>query len=297
MDSKWAFIGGGSALLVAGLYATQSGLLTGSTEPPRPTPLALASATPEPETPAAPAIAESEAAVARLTASLAEQEAENARLRQTLAVRDGVLQTLQATVAEREAALDDLKAQLAASDAQLRTLQATLADLQARPGLDPTLAAFTPPASSSATRLEAVRTDAAGLDALFAEKASAALWTPPASTRPITVEVVFDFASAALTPGAVANTAAAAVTLADMSLERIRVVGHTDRVGSPAANRRLAEKRARAVADALIAAGLPADLIETDGMGETDAPVATDDGVPEPMNRSVAIIAVPHPIS
>ena len=32
-------------------------------------------------------------------------------------------------------------------------------------------------------------------------------------------------------------------------------------------------------------------------MGEAEAPVATDDGVPEPLNRSVAIIAVPLPIT
>ena len=109
------------------------------------------------------------------------------------------------------------------------------------------------------------------------------------------VEVHFDFASARLTPGAEAYAAAAAVTLADMPLARVRIVGHTDRVGSPAANRRLALQRARAVADFLVGAGLPPALIETDGMGETDLPVATDDGVMEPLNRSVAIIAVPVP--
>ena len=87
--------------------------------------------------------------------------------------------------------------------------------------------------------------------------------------------------------------AAAAVTLVEMALARVRVVGHTDRVGSPAANRRLAARRARAVADFLVASGVPAALIEMDGMGETGAPVSTDDGVAEPLNRSVAIIAVP----
>ena len=54
----------------------------------------------------------------------------------------------------------------------------------------------------------------------------------------------------------------------------------------------LAEARARAVADFLIAAGLPAEMIEIDAMGEADAPVATDDGVAEPLNRCAEIRVV-----
>jgi outer membrane protein OmpA-like peptidoglycan-associated protein len=85
--------------------------------------------------------------------------------------------------------------------------------------------------------------------------------------------------------------------LADMAVLRVRLVGHTDRVGSAARNRALAEARARAVADFLVAAGVPGALIEAAGLGEDDLPVATDDGVAEPLNRSVAIIAVPRPTS
>ena len=77
----------------------------------------------------------------------------------------------------------------------------------------------------------------------------------------------------------------------------MRVIGHTDSVGGRAANRRLAVKRARTVADALVAAGLPPDLIEIDDTGEAEPPVATGAGVPEPLNRSVAIIPVPLPTS
>ena len=82
-----------------------------------------------------------------------------------------------------------------------------------------------------------------------------------------------------------------------MTLARVRLVGHTDRVGGAAANRRLAARRAAAVADFLVGAGVPRDLIEIDDAGEADLPVATADGVPEPLNRSVAIIPVPLPTS
>ena len=91
------------------------------------------------------------------------------------------------------------------------------------------------------------------------------------------------------------HAAAAAVMLADMKLGQIRLVGFTDRTGSPARNQALAEERARAVAEFLVAQGVPAQLIETAGVTEGALPVATDAGVPEPLNRSVSIVAVPLP--
>lgn len=284
MRGNWAFIGGGSALLLAGLYAVRSelpGNAADSSEPPQLEATASAAG----------------ADVAGLTAALAEQEAESARLRTTLAVRDSVLQSLQATVAERDTALAEARAALAASDARVRELEARIAELEARPAAAPTLAVLDAATSAGAVRLQAASTDPADLDAIFTAKAEAAVapWAPPAGTT--SVQVQFDFASARLTPGGQAHASAAALAFADMPLARVRVVGHTDTVGSPAANRRLAVKRARAVADALIAAGLPAALIETDGLGESDPPVATGDGVAEPLNRSVAIIAELQPLS
>lgn len=70
----------------------------------------------------------------------------------------------------------------------------------------------------------------------------------------------------------------------------IRVVGHTDTVGSVEANQRLSERRARMVADALIARGVSADLIEVIGSGETQLSIATADEVAEPRNRRVEIL-------
>ena len=87
----------------------------------------------------------------------------------------------------------------------------------------------------------------------------------------------FENGSAAITPGGQVHAAVAAAMLAEMPLERIRLVGFADRTGDPARNRRLAERRAEAVAALLVAAGLPADRIETHGVTEAAAlPVATD---------------------
>ncbi len=50
-------------------------------------------------------------------------------------------------------------------------------------------------------------------------------------------------------------------TLADSTVERVFVDGHTDRSGTRINNRALSEERANAVADYLISQGLPEDLI------------------------------------
>jgi outer membrane protein OmpA-like peptidoglycan-associated protein len=288
VNSRYGLIAGGAGLLLAAVAAT-------TLIPPR---------------------ADAEAEIGRLTAELESRQAEVDELKTTLAVRDQVLESLNATVAERDAALDALEDRLAEATDEIEALKAqldsrmaqapdagaetpTLADARTPPVLaEPKLAIFAPDPAPIA--LAAVPADPADLDRIFAAKAPpAALALPLATAEDIaaSVRVQFDFASARLSPGGQIFAAAAAVALSDQQLERIRVVGHTDRVGSPAANRRLAERRARTVADFLIASGIPADLIEIDGMGETDAPVATDDGVAEPLNRSVAIVPVPIPLS
>lgn len=298
MRRKYIYIGGGAAVLLAGVLAAKTGVFDGDAggDPaagmPGMTVTALAVDAP-------PELA---AELDRLNQTLSGREAELAELRTTLAVRDQVVASLNATMTERDAALDSLREELATREAEVADLRGQLAALQAQ-GFDQVLTAMKL-GDPSATRMIAARAETAAL----ADDFDAKMPTLPISVRvaerdasaadgvaPPMVEVHFDFASASLTPGGQAHAAAAAVTLADMTLSRVRVVGHTDRVGSPAANRRLAEKRARAVAEFLVAAGLPPDLIEADAMGEDGSPVTTDDGVAEPLNRSVAIIAVPLP--
>jgi outer membrane protein OmpA-like peptidoglycan-associated protein len=64
---------------------------------------------------------------------------------------------------------------------------------------------------------------------------------------------------------------------------RILVVGYADRRGIAADNKRLAEKRAREVAKALIEAGVPAAAVTVDAWGETISADSLDD------NRRVEI--------
>jgi outer membrane protein OmpA-like peptidoglycan-associated protein len=304
MPGKWAYIGGGAALLCAGIIASRSDLRFRSSDEASPPPVAATApaATPTPEAPApapvAAALAPAGGELVRLIAELARREAENAELRTTLAVRDAVIESLPAELGKRERSVDDLEARLAASDAEIAALREELAALGAARTLEAKLALFEPPEDGpSAARVEAVRADAPVREAVFEAGGPPAVpLLPPSATGP-RIEVFFDFASSRLSPGGQANAAVAAVTLADMPLASVRVIGHTDRVGSPGANRRLAARRARAVADFLVEAGLPAHMIEIDGMGEAELPVPTGDGIPEPMNRIVAIVPVPRPIS
>ena len=67
------------------------------------------------------------------------------------------------------------------------------------------------------------------------------------------------------------------------------VIGHTDTVGSTDANDKLSQKRAAAVREILVAAGVPAQKIETAGRGERELLVKSDDEVAEPKNRRVEI--------
>lgn len=64
---------------------------------------------------------------------------------------------------------------------------------------------------------------------------------------------------------------------------KVEVSGHTDSDGSPVENKRLSERRAQAVADAIVAAGIPRTQITATGYGE-ERPVAAND---TPKNKAL----------
>jgi outer membrane protein OmpA-like peptidoglycan-associated protein len=239
--------------------------------------------------PAAPdtATAALDARIDELTTTLAAREADLATLQATFAAREAELGALQTTLAARDATLEEMTATVSARQAELQTLRDELAALRERYAFDLQLAALKgdPPPE--------LRGEASALPAA-AEAAAPERETP--SVLALTA-IHFDSGSSNLSPGGQVHAAAAAVMLAEMTVTRIRLLGFTDRAGSVAKNRTLAAERARAVADFLVAQGVPADLIEAAPMGEDGLPVSTDDGVPEPLNRSVAIVALPLPTS
>jgi len=94
---------------------------------------------------------------------------------------------------------------------------------------------------------------------------------------------------AALSLEAQSVLAQAASYAADGHATQITVVGHTDASGELDRNPDLSKQRAQAVADALVAAGVPSAPIEVKWKGKTDQAVPTPDGVSEPLNRRVTI--------
>jgi len=67
------------------------------------------------------------------------------------------------------------------------------------------------------------------------------------------------------------------------------IVGHTDTSGGTKYNEKLSMRRASAVRDGLVARGIAASVVRTEGHGEMDLLVKTNDNVREPANRRAQI--------
>lgn len=99
---------------------------------------------------------------------------------------------------------------------------------------------------------------------------------------------LFDFGSATLRPTATASLNTVAAILATKESE-VEVIGHTDSLGGDAVNQPLSEKRAQAVTDFLVKAGVAKARITSSGKGSTD-PLAENkhpDGRDNPAGRQV----------
>jgi len=70
----------------------------------------------------------------------------------------------------------------------------------------------------------------------------------------------------------------------------IEIAGHTDADGDDAANKMLSEKRAQAVADYLVKAGLPADRFAAVGYGSTQPVAANDTDEGKAQNRRIEFL-------
>lgn len=96
-----------------------------------------------------------------------------------------------------------------------------------------------------------------------------------ARTQTITLgaDASFDTGKADLKADGQAKLDTLAAQLRDVSFDAIRVTGHTDNVGTDAANQRLSQRRANAVKTYLASHGIDPAKIQTTGRGKT-SPVA-----------------------
>jgi OmpA-OmpF porin, OOP family len=114
---------------------------------------------------------------------------------------------------------------------------------------------------------------------------------PPKSgaTMPRDYNIYFDFNKSNLSSDAREIVQAVADATQRDGAARINLVGKADRVGADGYNMSLSERRADAVRDALVAAGIAPDRIDASWAGERQPPVPTPDGVREPRNRVVTV--------
>jgi len=101
-------------------------------------------------------------------------------------------------------------------------------------------------------------------------------------------EVLFDFDSATLKPGAYTEISRVAGVLNRYPQTTIRIEGHTDTSGPEAYNQQLSEKRAEAVKNALAQQGVNPSRMFSIGFGESQ-PVSSSNA----MNRRVSIVIIP----
>jgi OOP family OmpA-OmpF porin len=99
----------------------------------------------------------------------------------------------------------------------------------------------------------------------------------------------FDFDKTSLKPEGTAALLKMLEQAKGTNIEEIRVEGHTDAVGSEGYNLKLSVRRAEAVKAFLVQQGIPANVIKTEGFGETQpvANNATPDG--RAQNRRVMV--------
>ncbi len=102
-------------------------------------------------------------------------------------------------------------------------------------------------------------------------------------------QVHFDMGSAALTPGGLRKAKEAAAWIKQQDVEKIRLVGFTDSIGTRANNRALAERRAKSLLKVFADQGVDPSKIEIIAKGEVGTREVTEDHTAEPLNRCVGV--------
>lgn len=139
---------------------------------------------------------------------------------------------------------------------------------------------------------------------LMALTAAGCGWTPGMRDRATLVaepshcadkrfEVYFAEGEARLTTPALQAIGLTATQLQGCSIRNVKVVGLADAQGAAGANQALSQRRAQAVAEALVAAGWPTPAFDVVGVGDQGA--VTAQGANEPMRRRTEVVVEATP--
>lgn len=117
---------------------------------------------------------------------------------------------------------------------------------------------------------------------------------PEADGAQITLEdLAFEPGTDQLVTEAAAGVARIAAFVGREPARGIRIEGHTDATGSPDANRLLSLRRAEALRDALVAAGVAAARIAVSGEGSAQPVASNDEAEGRARNRRVVVRLLP----
>jgi OOP family OmpA-OmpF porin len=92
----------------------------------------------------------------------------------------------------------------------------------------------------------------------------------PAQSMRYAADALFGFDKFSISPNGKKVLDDASANILSLKGEKVEVVGHTDRIGSPAYNQKLSLRRADAVRDYLATKGVPVEAMATRGVGETE---------------------------
>jgi OmpA-OmpF porin, OOP family len=168
---------------------------------------------------------------------------------------------------------------------------------QANPSTDQIVKSLTPTSTMGTTRGIRIAPggSAAGGSAAGSSAAPGQAHTAAAKDPTVSMTVQFATGSAELTPQAVQTLSSLGQALSNPSLAnyRFRIEGHTDTVGSPAANQQLSQRRAEAVVDYLSTNfHIDRSRVQAIGMGQDGLMIQTPPQTPEARNRRVQVVNI-----
>lgn len=106
--------------------------------------------------------------------------------------------------------------------------------------------------------------------------------------------VLFEVDKSELHPEAAAKLDKVTKTLLSVGIKGASVIGHTDSTGSDEYNIGLSQRRARVVADSMMAAGMDNARLRVEGRGESQPVASNDSEEGRAQNRRVVIVVAPE---